>query len=322
MNNLANRYAAVGRHAEALRLREETLALFKAKAGPDHPDTLKCFSNLANSYAAAGRHAEALKLREETLTLGKAKLGPDHPDTFKNMSDLASSYADLGRHAEALELHERTLALRKVKLGPDHPDTLWSMFNLGNTSAALGRHAEALQLRQQTLRLREAKLGRTHPDTLRSMRSLAENLVRLDRAAEAVPVIDECVRRSAGQLVHAKLIPAVMDLRLRHFEKAQDAAGCRATAEMWEKLQRTDADSLYSAARYRAVTAKVLRATDPSPGAAKEADAEADRAMAWIQKAVAAGYKDVAIVKKDADLDALRDRADFRTLVSELEAGR
>ena len=40
MDNLANSYAALGRHAEALKLREETLALQKAKLGPDHPDTL------------------------------------------------------------------------------------------------------------------------------------------------------------------------------------------------------------------------------------------------------------------------------------------
>ncbi len=40
MNNLAISYAALGRHAEALKLREETLALRKAKLGPDHPDTL------------------------------------------------------------------------------------------------------------------------------------------------------------------------------------------------------------------------------------------------------------------------------------------
>ena len=82
MNNLANGYSALGRHAEALKLREETLALRKAKLGPDHPDTLTSMNNLANSYPALGRHAEALKLHEETLALRKAKLGPDHPDTL------------------------------------------------------------------------------------------------------------------------------------------------------------------------------------------------------------------------------------------------
>ena len=92
MNNLANSYADLGRHADALKLHEETLALRKAKLGPDHPDTLRSMNNLANSYSALGRHADALKLREETLALRKAKLGPDHPDTLESMNNLANSY--------------------------------------------------------------------------------------------------------------------------------------------------------------------------------------------------------------------------------------
>ena len=154
------------------------------------------------------------------------------------------------------------------------------------------------------------------------MGDVAASLVRLGRGAEAVPVIDECVRRAAGRVVAPGLIAGVMGLRLRHFEKAKDAGGCRATAELWEKLQRTDADSLYNAACYRAVTAKVIRAADTSPDAADEARAEADRAMDWLTRAVAAGYKDVAKIETDKDLDPLRDRADFRKLLTEGEALR
>ena len=50
MNNLADGYADLGRHAGALKLFEETLALQKAKLGPDHPDTLVSMNNLAGSY--------------------------------------------------------------------------------------------------------------------------------------------------------------------------------------------------------------------------------------------------------------------------------
>jgi hypothetical protein len=41
--------------------------------------------------------------------------------------------------------------------------------------------------------------------------------------------------------------------------------------------------------------------------------------MAWLQKAVAAEYKDVAHMKKDSDLDPLREREDFQALVKEME---
>jgi tetratricopeptide (TPR) repeat protein len=193
MNNLALSYADLGRHAEALKLHAETLALQRAKLGPDHPDTLQSMHNLARCYAALGRPAEALKLREETLALFKAKLGPDHPDTLKSMNNLAMSYAALGRHAEALKLHEETLALFKAKLGPDHPDTLKSMYNIA--------------------------------------------------------------------CVHALMVP---------------------------------------------------KSSDPAR--------QADLAMDWLRKAVAAGYKKLALMKKDTDLDPLRKRDEFQKLVAELEA--
>ena len=42
--------------------------------------------------------------------------------------------------------------------------------------------------------------------------------------------------------------------------------------------------------------------------------------MNWLKQAVAAGYKDVGHMKQDKDLDALRDREDFKALMRELEA--
>jgi tetratricopeptide (TPR) repeat protein len=358
MDSLASSYAALCRRADALQLREETLALRKARLGPDHPDTLLSMYSLANSYTVLGRHDEALKLRIQALALQKITLGLDHPDTFRSMNGLAASYTHLGRHTEAVKLYEETLALQKAKLGPDHPDTFQTMYNLAISCAALGRHAEALAIREETLALHRAKLGPEHPRTLMTMNNVAwsyaalgrhaealklyertlalhkarlgldhagtlwsmwgvaHSLVQLGRASEALPIIDECARRAAaGKPCRRRLLRAVMDLRLRHFEKTRDAAGCRQTAELWESLKRTDADSLYTAARLRAVTAAVLRQADKS-----QADTEADRAMAWLKQAIAAGYRHVADMKQDRDLDALRDRADFTKLVTTLPA--
>ena len=41
--------------------------------------------------------------------------------------------------------------------------------------------------------------------------------------------------------------------------------------------------------------------------------------MQWLNKAVQAGYKDAAYMEKDTDLDPLRERADFKKLMAELE---
>jgi hypothetical protein len=42
-------------------------------------------------------------------------------------------------------------------------------------------------------------------------------------------------------------------------------------------------------------------------------------AMDWLRQAVAAGYKNVAHMKEDKDLDPLREREDFKKLMQELE---
>jgi serine/threonine protein kinase/tetratricopeptide (TPR) repeat protein len=331
MTGLANSYALLRRRDDALRLREETRKRMTARLGPDHPDTLRSMYNLANSYTVLGRHGDALRLREETLARQKAVLGPDHPDTLRSMNGLAVTYADLGRHADAVKLYGETLALQKVQLGPDHPDTFQTMYNLANRYDDLGRHADALRLREETLALHKARLGPDHPRTLMSMWVLAESLVKLDRGAEALPILDDCIRRATGKDADPRLLPRLLVLRLRHFEKTRDAGGCRQTAEMWEDLKRTDTHSLYNAACMRAVTAAVLRATDGNsvlPAGtdlrsvlrASEADAEADRAMAWLKEAVAAGFTNAAYLMRDKDLDALRDRADFTKLVAALPA--
>ena len=198
---------------------------------------------------------------------------------------------------------KRRWRLRKTKLGLDHPATLASMNNLASSYEELGRHAEALKLYEEAVARMKAKLWPDHPYTLITMGGVAESLVNLDRGAEAVPIIDDCVRRSGAKGVDPSLVPDVMALRLKHFAKTKDAAGCRATAEMWEKLNRTDAESLYNAACFRAVTAGVS-APAPSPrGTVQEAAVEGDRAMAHLRQAVAAGFKNAAAMKKDKDLD-------------------
>ena len=82
-----------------------------------------------------------------------------------------------------------------------------------------------------------------------------------------------------------------------------------------------DGQSYFNAARYRAVAASLYRA-DPNKDAARLADEQGDRAMAWLQKAVAAGYNDLTTLTNDKDLDAIRDRASFKKLLADVEAMR
>src|SRR5262245_22220392 len=126
------------------------------------------------------------------------------------------------------------------------------------------------------------------------------------------------LRRGASRPVFAAPVSRAIDLRLRHFQKTGDASGCRETVEMWERLGRTDAQSLYDAACYWAVTAAVERAAEGADRGAAEADLAMDR----FKKALDAGYTDFAHIEKDSDLDVLRDREDFKALLASRKALR
>jgi tetratricopeptide (TPR) repeat protein len=135
MGDLASLYDQAGRREEALKLREQVLALRRKVSGPEHPDTLWAMFALANSYDQAGRREEALKLREDLLVLRRKVFGPEHPDTLWAMHHLAHSYDEAGRWDEARKLREEALALRRKVFGPAHPDTLNALDDIAHTLA-------------------------------------------------------------------------------------------------------------------------------------------------------------------------------------------
>jgi tetratricopeptide (TPR) repeat protein len=101
----------------------------------------------------------------------------------------------------------------------------------------------------------------------------------------------------------------------------KNASGCLAVAAEYETLELTAGWKLYDAACIRALCASAI-AEDPktpSAEAARLAGEQADLAMAWLHKAAAAGYRDAGHIKRDRDVDALREREDFKKLIAELE---
>ncbi len=91
----------------------------------------------------------------------------------------------------------------------------------------------------------------------------------------------------------------------------------RSACSILERLPMLTTTHLYELANYQALTAGA--AADPRSGVpAAEARAGADRAMATLRRAVAGGFRNVAYMRIDTDLDALRSRDDFRLLMMDL----
>ena len=87
--------------------------------------------------------------------------------------------------------------------------------------------------------------------------------------------------------------------------------------EVMQRLPTLTKGDLYSLACYQSLLAGA--AAEPGSGlSAAEGRAEADRAMVTLRRAVDGGYRDLAHMRADTDLDPLRGRADFQLLMLDL----
>jgi serine/threonine protein kinase/tetratricopeptide (TPR) repeat protein len=325
MNNLASVYRNQGSPEESLKLHGDVLAIRRRVLGTEHPDTLSSMHNLAVDYYDGGRFEEARALNGEVLAIRRRVLGSGHPDTLKSMSGMGAVYLEQGKPDEARRLFEETVAIERRVLGPEHPDTLMSIVNLATVYLQQGKTDEARKLLEETVAIERRVLGPEHPDTLKSMHNLAKVYKDLGRFDEARKLNEEALatrRRALGPNHPSTLesMNAVASCYLAAGKYTEAVKLLRQVAERWENSKRTDADSLYNAACFRAELAAALRGADKSSAAAKEADTEADRAMAWLAKAVAAGFTDFTHIKTDEDLKALHGREDYKKLVAELES--
>ncbi len=318
MSNLADCYRMLGNYDKALELHQQALDLSRVKLGPDHITTLERMTAVATCLQLAGDVSKAIEMSEEAFRLLKDRWGPDHRSTLHCMYRLALFYQALGRREDALELGKESLKRNTAVFGADHSNTLTSMNDLGIFHSDLGQHAEALALHEKTLVARTARFGAEHPQTLKSLVFVAKSLTRAERGSEAMTIIDDCFERALRSGVNPSFLAEMMYVRTEYFVKAKDLAGCRATAAMWDHSGRTDGESLFNTACAHAVLAWLIRDRDPSAEGEKQSNPEADLAMDWLRKAVAAGYRNVAHMAKDTDLDVLRKRPDFIQLMADL----
>jgi tetratricopeptide (TPR) repeat protein len=256
------------------------------------------------------------------------QLVDDFPSAPHYRHELSTSHGmlglllgDLGRWAEA-EKEERTgIALSKQLVAdfpgvPDYAVYLGGAYcNLGNIMSGFGQPQTALEwyrnafatleaVLAQDMRLAKARefLGKVHLGRARALALLhrhAETFPDWDRALELVdgPLRLTILMERAGSLVH------VGD----HLQ-ATRAADELATGKKATGLMVYDAACIFSLAS----------------GSVKDDDKleerYATRAIELSQQAVQKGYQDVAHMKKDTDLDPLRQREDFQKLIRDLEA--
>ncbi len=246
--------------------------------------------NLGLTQLAAGKTEEALK----SLEAGRQvydELSRKHPEVPYFRSELGQACFHAGRAHEkqgredlALAAYERArdAVAPLVQSHPEHPD-----------------YRDQLAMTLHNLGVMQDHLGR--PEEARA--TVAESVAQERQALAAAPQDMRYRRRLASNYITL----AILERRLGDLDAAA------AAAEERMKLYPESAGAMfYDVARDLAMTAAKAR------GEAQGRSAE--RAVAALRRAVAAGFRDAGRARKDGALDVLREREDFRQLVKEMES--
>jgi len=206
---------AADKYAEALRQREELLALRTREQGAEHWQTANekwaltamtkvaalaeekrtGWRQAAKGAAAAGRleqqgqYGKALPMKLEQLKWCLEILGEDHPHTATSYNNVAYNLKGQGKYIEAGPLYQKTLDIYRKALGEDHPYTATSYSNVADNLQAQGKYTEAVPLNQKALGIRRKVQGEEHPDTATSYNNIALNLNAQGKYGEAEPLL-------------------------------------------------------------------------------------------------------------------------------------
>src|SRR5207249_3779480 len=98
-----------------------------------------------------------------------------------------------------------------------------------------------------------------------------------------------------------------------------DQAAAVRAAEQVRDLGWDPPANAYNAACALSLCIPIVEKQEPAASARAAAQFYGDQAMKMLKEAIARGWKDAAHMKKDTDLDPLRQREDFKTMLAELE---
>jgi hypothetical protein len=89
-----------------------------------------------------------------------------------------------------------------------------------------------------------------------------------------------------------------------------------------ESLSRPTPYDLYNLACVRAISSELSSTYSPSDTrhGADQQQRLGDRAMDALGRGISAGFNNISQIEKDTDLDSLRSRSDFQTLLSEMRS--
>jgi tetratricopeptide (TPR) repeat protein len=210
---------AADKYAEAIRLREELLALRTQLQGGDHWETVdekwalvdsKKVAALSEKKRAGWRQAfegevagvrlqqkaqydKALPLLSERLKWCREVLGENHPATAASYGNVAMNLNAQANYVAAGQLLQKALDIFRKVLGESHPSTALSYTNVAYNLHAQAKYAQAGPLLQKALDIRRKVLGEDHAHTARSYNGVAANLHAQGKYPAAEPLFQKAL---------------------------------------------------------------------------------------------------------------------------------
>jgi serine/threonine-protein kinase len=269
--------------------------------------------------------AQSAELALAEANPGSALAKGDLAVFYEWLGDVSLELGDVRAARDAyrqrLELAE-ALALADPDSAQAQTDLVVSCYKLGTLEERALHFGEAIRWygRAEAIleRLRAVDKLKDQPRYVSQAKDLETRLAACRSAQRAIQDIRFALTRPPSEAARLLVIRATVLARQgRHADAAASAAKLH-------DLAPKDAGVLYNAACCYALCVPAV-ARDKKPGQLTAAEKNkqehyADRAVTVLREAVANGYKDVAHIKQDSDLDPLRARAGFQKLVAELEA--
>jgi tetratricopeptide (TPR) repeat protein/tRNA A-37 threonylcarbamoyl transferase component Bud32 len=283
---------------------EQSVAIYKQLA-IDFPARPDFRHNLARSFMGRSallsntdRRKDAENDNDQAIRILK-QLFADSPAQPEIRQDLATTHnnrgnllRDSGRLPEAEQEFDQALSIREQLVAelPNQPE-------LRNELAMTGVNLAVLFKRQGNWTAAERRLVEARPHHLAALKANGQH-----------PVYRQNYRNNLGAWI------AVRAALLEPDEAVRTADQCRDLG--WS----APADA-YNAACYLSQCIPIVSQHDKLDAAQRERAVQfyGDAAMTFLRNAVSKGYKDVPHMKKDTDLDPLRQREDFQKLIAELE---
>jgi tetratricopeptide (TPR) repeat protein len=351
-NNRGNLLHDTGRLKEAAQAYDQALSIRKQLAAdfPSRPEFRRELASSHNNWGillyTTSRLAEAEQAYDQALSIRK-QLVADFPSRPEFRQELANSHLnrgallrDRGRLLDAEQDHDQALSISKQLAAdiPNRPEFRQELAKSHNNRGALlrdrGRLLEAEKDYDQALSIRKQLAAQfpNQPDLRNELAGTYVNLAILHQQQ------GDCVAGKwlllEGRPHHLAALkanprhPTYRRFYLNHLSvltevhagllEQEDAVR---TAETCRDLGWNAPADAYDAACFlsRCVPLVAQHAKLDDKRRKEAAQFYGGAAMKLLRDAVSKGYKDVAHLRKDTDLDSLRPREDFQKLVAELE---